>query len=109
MRRSSLKSVSIFPVPTTTDPSGSSAMATGSRERKKTPSEQALRDTEEPSADVHHHVSRGFGNRKPCTDGRHHRLFHQKDFTRLGAIRRVDHRPLFHLRDLTRNADHNAR
>ena len=46
---------------------------------------------------------------RPGADGRHHGLFHQMHFARLGAIRRIDDRALFHLRDFAGHADHDAR
>ncbi len=58
---------------------------------------------------ISNHVARGLGNRQPRADSRHHGLFHQVHFAGLGAIRRVFHGALFHLRNLARHADHNPR
>ena len=46
---------------------------------------------------------------KSCADRRHHGLFHQINFAGLGAIGRIFDRALFHLRNLRRHADHDAR
>src|ERR1019366_4419609 len=59
--------------------------------------------------DIHYHVARGFGDRQSGADGRHHRLFHQVHFARLGAVRRVHDGALFHLRDFAGHADDDAR
>ena len=60
-------------------------------------------------SDIHHHVAARLGNRQTRADRRHHRLLHQMHFARLRAIRRIHNRALFHLRNLARHADHNAR
>ncbi len=54
-------------------------------------------------------LPRGLGDGQTRADGRHHGLLHQVDFAGLGAIGRVLDRALFHLRDLGRHADHDAR
>ena len=46
---------------------------------------------------------------RPCSDGRDHGLFDQINFTRFGVIRGVDDGAFFHLRDLTWNANDDAR
>ena len=46
---------------------------------------------------------------RPGADGRHHGLFHQVHFAGLGAVSRFADGALFHLRDLARNADDDAR
>ena len=73
------------------------------------PRQRNHRDVRRSAADIHHHVARGLGDRQPCADGRHHRLFHQVNLAGLGAISRVLDRALLHLRNLRRHADHDPR
>ncbi len=67
------------------------------------------RDVRGAAADIDHHVARRLGDRQAGADRRHHGLLHQVHFARLGAIGRIDDGALFHLRDLARNADDDAR
>ncbi len=61
------------------------------------------------AADIHHHVARGLGDRQSRADRRHHGLLHEIHFAGLGAIGRVLHGALLHLRNLGGHADHDAR
>src|SRR5208282_2847331 len=61
------------------------------------------------AADVDNHVSRRFGDGKPGADGCHHGLFDEVDFASFGAIGGVFNRALFHLGNLRRYPDHDAR
>ncbi len=54
-------------------------------------------------------MPRGLGDGQTRADSGDHRLLHQEDFAGLGAIGRILDRPLFHLRNLRRHADHDAR
>ena len=61
------------------------------------------------AADVDHHVARRFRDRQARADGRDHGLLHQVNFARFGAIRRIDDGAFFHLRNLARHSDDDAR
>jgi hypothetical protein len=61
------------------------------------------------AADIHNHVAAGLGDGQARANGGDHRLLNQEHFTRLGAISGILNCPLFHLRDLGRYADHDAR
>ncbi len=67
------------------------------------------RDIGGAAADIDHHVAAGLGDGQTGADGGHHGLLHQVHFAGLGAIGRVHDRALFHLRDLRRHADDDAR
>src|SRR6202012_1975600 len=61
------------------------------------------------AAYVDDHVAAGFGDGKARADGGHHGLFDEINLAGLGAIGGVFDGALFHLGDLGRHADDDAR
>src|SRR2546428_389112 len=66
-------------------------------------------DVRRAAADIHDHAAGGLGDGQARPDGGHHGLFNQIDFARFGPESRILHGALFHLGNLRRYADDNAR
>ena len=61
------------------------------------------------AANVDHHVAAGLGDGQSGADRRYHGLLDQMHFAGLGAIGRIHDRAFFHLRNLRRDTNHDAR